>query len=95
MASRKQPVDLAANLAKATATNSPIVGKKPTADTTVSVPAGPVQQQPPRPGSPCQKKGCLGRYSILQTTKQGRERLRALICRTCNHQPPEPHRSPL
>ena len=79
----------------------PTVGKKPTApeSPTVKPPieglAAPHQVQPPQPGSPCQVEGCLGRYSILQTVKEKQQRIRYLICRTCQHQPAEQHRSPL
>lgn len=81
----------------------PTVGKKPSAKTkeqplakpAIDGLANPVAVQPPQPGSPCQKQGCLGRYSTLTTNKVGRLRVRELICRTCQHRPPEPHKSPL
>lgn len=87
--------DLAANLDKATSTTATVtVGKRPAPVATADSMETEVQDLPARPGSPCKVQGCLGRYSILHTEKIGRERVRRLICRTCNHQPGE-HRSPL
>lgn len=88
--------DLAANLDKATAAPKKVtVGKRPAPVVPVESNETEVQDLPARPGSPCKVAGCLGRYSILHTEKIGRERVRKLICRTCKHQPGEPHRSPL
>lgn len=48
------------------------------------------QKQPPRPGTPCQVKGCPGRYSTLQSRKTATGLVRELICRTCQTRPEEP-----
>lgn len=42
---------------------------------------------PVQEGSPCQVKGCPGRYSIVQTVKVKTQLQRTFICRTCLHIP--------
>lgn len=93
---------LTANLASAVGAENkaPKATKRPAKNATASAveveaTEGATHLPPPQPGAPCQVKGCPGRYSILQTTKVDRVRLRKLICRTCNHQPAEPHKSAL
>jgi hypothetical protein len=57
-----------------------MVGYKPDGTAVVIAPAI-------RPGTPCQRKGCPGRYSILQTRKVANQMVNDLICRTCQTKP--------
>lgn len=82
--------DLAANIAKATAVKpekTPGRFNVPAAPPPVAPVDPEILKRPVVEGSPCQRKGCPGNYSILQTVRDGRQLKRLFICRTCQQKP--------